>query len=112
MTVIALSRIWETFVTLAALNVERLIALNLMNLTERDYYMMRHGTFVYGTLSPQQQEAFFEYFQMTYSSEVEFDATDDFIPDEWTMYLCVPTHIIFHPSTRQRTRILTDSGRF
>lgn len=82
MTVITLSRVWKTLVTLFALNVERLIALNWTSLTERDNDMMRHGTFVYGALSPQQKEAFFDDFEMNYYRKVEFDATDDFITDE------------------------------
>ena len=53
-------------------NVEHdLASAEMQSLTEHENHMMRNGTFVYGALSPQQQEALFDDFQGEYSREVQ-----------------------------------------
>ena len=52
-----------------------LIAEVMASLTEHENNMMTDGTFIYASLTPEQQEALFEDFQIAYSIQIKYGIT-------------------------------------
>lgn len=109
MSVFTLRAVSKTLLVLLALGACSLISGATTCLTEDENYMVGNGTFVYSTLSSEQQEALFEDFEIAYSRKVKCETKLTLHSRQVNdLFTSTCTHR-YHRSTRQRRRETTDS---